>query len=144
MGFGGVSENLDRFPELTKIGHVQNHGLCPGFLLRVLAQKRPNFDPCEFARNRHRQSRIELEIILEGLRRRFREFAAISRTCHNRSYSKPWTIAQVFAQKRPNVHACESTRNRHSQSLQTPWNAFLMFDDGFITRWSSILSITDA
>ena len=26
-GFGGVSESLERFPGLAKIGHVQNHGL---------------------------------------------------------------------------------------------------------------------
>ena len=25
--FGGVSESLERFPELAKIRHVQNHGL---------------------------------------------------------------------------------------------------------------------
>ena len=90
-----VSESLERFPGLAKIGHVQNPGLQP----RLFAQKRPNFDPCEFIRNRHKQLRKELEIILGGFRRRFREFGAISRTCQNRPCSKPWAIAQAFCSK---------------------------------------------
>ena len=94
-GLGGCSESLERFPGLAKIGHVQNHGLQP----RLFAQKRPNFDPCEFIRNRHKQLRKELEIILGGFRRRFREFGAISRTCQNRPCSKPWAIAQAFCSK---------------------------------------------
>ena len=94
-GLGGVSESLERFPGLAKIGHVQNHGLQP----RLFAQKRPNFDPFEFIRNRHKQLRKELEIILRGFRRRFREFGAISRTCQNRPCSKPWAIAQAFCSK---------------------------------------------
>ena len=94
-GLGGVSESLERFPGLAKIGHVQNHGLQP----RLFAQKRPNFDCCEFIRNRHKQLRKELEIILGGFRWRFREFGAISRTCQNRPCSKPWAIAQAFCSK---------------------------------------------
>ena len=94
-GFGGISESLERFPGLAQIRHVQNHGLQP----RVFAQNRPNFDPLEFTRNRHKQSRKELEIILEGFRRHFREFGAIPRTCPNPPCSKPWAIAQGFCSK---------------------------------------------
>ena len=94
-GIGGVSDSLERFPGLAKIGHVQNHGLQP----RLFAQKRPNFDPFEFIRNRHKQLRKELEIILGGFRRRFREFGVISRTCQNRPCSEPWAIAQAFCSK---------------------------------------------
>ena len=65
----------------------------------LFAQNRRNFDPCEFTRNRHKQSRKELEIILGGFWKRFREFEAISRTCQNRPCSKPWAIAQAFCSK---------------------------------------------
>ena len=110
-GLGGCSESLERFPGLAKIGHVQNHGLQP----RLFAQKRPNFDPCEFIRNRHKQLRKELEIILGGFRRRFREFGAISRTCKNPPCSNHGLQPRLFAQKRPNFDPCEFIRNRHKQ-----------------------------
>ena len=97
-GIGGVPEILERFRGLTKIGHFQNHGLQP----RLFAQKRPIFDPCEFSRNRHKQWRKELEIILEGYRRRFGKFGGISRTYQNRSFSKPWAIVQAFCSKTAN------------------------------------------
>ena len=47
-GFGAK-----RFLALTKIRHVQNHGLWP----RLFAQNQPIPDPCEFNRNPHEQSR---------------------------------------------------------------------------------------
>ena len=97
-GLGGVSEYLQRFPELAKIGHVQNHGLQP----RLFAQNRPIFDPCEFTRNRYKESRKELEIIFQGFRRRFRVFGAISRSYQNRPCSKPWAITQAFCSKTAN------------------------------------------
>ena len=65
----------------------------------LFAQNRRNFDPCEFFRNRHKQSRKELEIILGGFWKRLRVFLAISRTCQNRPCSKPWAIAQAFCSK---------------------------------------------
>ena len=94
-GFGGISESLERFPGLAQILHFQNHGLQP----RVFAQKRSFFDPLEFTRNRHKQSRKELEIILDGFRRHFREFGSFSRTLPNPPFSKPWAIAQAFCSK---------------------------------------------
>ena len=84
----------------------------PVFLLK----KRPIFDPFEFKPNRHKQSRKEIEIILQVYRRRFREFGAISRTYQNLPCSKPWAIAQAFAQKRPTFEPCELRPNRHKQS----------------------------
>ena len=111
-GLGGVSEYLQRFPELAKIGHVQNHGLQP----RLFAQNRPIFDPCEFIRNRYKESRKELEIILEGFQRRFRVFGAISRSYQNRPCSKPWAIAQAFCSKTANFRPCELSRNRYKES----------------------------
>ena len=97
-GLGGVLESLERFLGLTKIRHVQIHGLQP----RLFAKKRPIFDPCEFTQNGHKESRKGLEIILEGFRRRFREFGAISRTYQNPPCSKPWAIAQAFCSKTAN------------------------------------------
>ena len=70
-------------------------GYSPGFFLK----KQPNFDPCEFTRNRHRKSRNDLEIILEGLKKRLTQFGAITRTYQNRRCSKPWAIAQGFCSK---------------------------------------------
>ena len=94
-GLGGVSESLERFGRLAKIRPVQNHGLQP----RLFAQKRPIFDLGQFTLNRHKKSRKQLEIILGGFRRRFREFGAISRSCQNPPFSKPWAIAQAFCSK---------------------------------------------
>ena len=59
--------------------HVQNHRLYP----RLFAQKRPIFDPGEFTLNRHKQSRKELEVILEGFRKNCSVFGAIWRTYQN-------------------------------------------------------------
>ena len=92
---GGVSGSLERFARLAKIGPVQNHGLQP----RPFAQNRSIFDPRQFTPNRHRQSRKVLEIHFHALRRRFREFGAICKTCQNRPCSKPWAIAQAFCSK---------------------------------------------
>ena len=110
-GLGGVSECLERFPELAKFRQVQNHGLQP----RLFAQKRPIFDPCEFIRNQHKQSRKQLEIVLEGFRKRFGEFGAISRTYQNPSCSKPWAIAQAFCSKTANFRPLRI----HPKSTQT-------------------------
>ena len=97
-GLGGVSESLERFPDLDKIRHVQNHGLQPS----IFAQKSLIFDTCEFTRMRPKKSRKELEILLQGFRRRFREFGAISRTCQNTPCSKPWAIPQACCSKTAN------------------------------------------
>ena len=59
-GLGGFSESLERFPELTKIRHVQNHGLQP----RLFPKNRQILDPCEFTRNLFQPSRNQLEIHL--------------------------------------------------------------------------------
>ena len=56
----------------------------------------PNFDTCEFTGNRYRQPRIDLEVVLEGFWRLFRDFRAISRTYQNWPCSKPWAIDQGF------------------------------------------------
>ena len=104
-GLGGVSESLERFPSLTKIGHVQNHGLQP----RLFAQRRPIFDPWELTRNRHKQSHKEIEITLKGFKR----------------HSKPWAIAQAFCSNTANFRPfCNSpaidtnSRARSQKSLQ--------------------------
>ena len=95
---GGFSESLQRFPELTKIRHIEKHGLQP----RVFAQKRPISDPQELTPNRHKQSRKKLEIHLEGFRRRFREFGAISRTYQNPPCSKESAIDHGICSKTAN------------------------------------------
>ena len=111
-GLGGFSESLEGFPELTKIRHVQNHELLP----RLFAQKRPISNTREFTRNRHKRSRMELEIHLEGSRKLFREFGTISRTYQNPPCSDHGLLPRVFAQKRPLSYPREFTRNRHKQS----------------------------
>ena len=68
-------------------------------IAQAFVQYRPIFDPCEFTRNRHKQSRNESEIILEGFWRSFREFGAISRTCRNPPCSNVWVIGQAFCSK---------------------------------------------
>ena len=102
---------LERFPELTKIRHVQNHGLQP----KLFAQKRPISDPREFTRNRHKQSRKQLEIHLDGFRRResLERFPGLTKIRHVRNHGLQ---PRLFAQKRPISDPREFARNRHKQS----------------------------
>ena len=130
-GLGGVSESLERFRGLTKIGHVQNHGLQP----RLFAEKRPIFDPCELSRNRHKQWRKELEIILEGYRRRFRKFGGISRTYQNRSFSKPWAIAQAFCSKTANFRPLRIVPQSTQTVTQGVRNHFRREKEAFPKVW---------
>ena len=130
-GLGGVSESLERFRGLTKIGHVQNHGPQP----RLFAEKRPIFDPCELSRNRHKQWRKELEIILEGYRRRFRKFGGILRTYQNRSFSKPWAIAQVFCSKTANFRPLRIVPQSTQTVTQGVRNHFRREKEAFPKVW---------
>ena len=131
-GLGGVLDNLERFPGVTKIGPVQNHGLQP----RLFAQNRPIFDPCEFTRNRYKESRKKLEIILEGFRRRFRVFGAISRTCQNRPCSKPWAIAQAFCSKAANFRPLRIHPKLIKIVAKEVRNHFRRVQEAFQTIWS--------
>ena len=132
MRLGVVSESLERFPGLTKIRHVRNHGLQP----RLFAKKRPISNPCEFTRNRHKQSLEELEINLEGSSRLFREFGAISRTYQNPPCSKPWAIAQAFCSKTANSRPSRI----HPKSTQTVpqgvRNPFASMQQAILGVWS--------
>ena len=129
---GGISESLERFPGLDQIRHIQNHGLQP----KLFAQKHSIFDPREGSRNRHKQSRKELEIILEGFSRHFREFGAISRTYPNPPCSKPWAIAQGFSSKpakfRPSRILLKSTQT----VAQGVRNHFRRIQEVFQRVWS--------
>ena len=131
-GLGGVSESLERFRGLAKIHRVQNHGLQP----RLFAQKRPIFDPRQFTLDRHKQSRKQLEIILGGFMRRFREFGAISTTCQNPPFSKPWAIAQAFCSKMADFRSSPI----HPRSTQTDpevvRNPFRRVQEAFQRVWS--------
>ena len=133
-GLGGVSESLERFKGLAKIRLFLNHGLQP----RIFAQKRPIFDQTEFTQNRHKQSRKWLEILLEGLRSRFREFGAISTTCQNPPCSKPWAIAQAFCSKTAYFRPSQI----HSRSTQTVAlvvrNYFRRVQEAFQRVWSDL------
>ena len=135
-GLGGVSESLERFPELAKIRHVQNHGLQP----RLFAPKPPIFDTCEFTRNRPKKSRKVLEIHLQGFRRRFREFGAISTTCQNPPSSKPWAIAQAFCSKTPIFDTCEFTEidPKVAQGVRNP---FTRVQEAFQRFWSNFQNL---
>ena len=95
LNIGGFLRSLGRFPELTKIRHVQSHGLQPS----LFTQNPQISDPCEFTRNLHQQSRKQLEIHLQACRRRFTEFGTIPGTYQNPPPSKPWAIAQAFCSK---------------------------------------------
>ena len=130
-GLGSVSESLERFPGLTKIRHVQNHGLQP----RLFAQRRPIFDPCEFTRNQHKGSRKQLEMILEGCRMRFREFGAISRTYQNPPCSKPWAIAHAFCSKTANFRPLRIHPKSTQRIAQIVRNDFRRVQDAFQRVW---------
>ena len=127
-----VSESLERFPGLSKIRHVQNHGLQP----RLFAQRRPIFDPCEFTRNQHKGSRKQLEMILEGCRMRFREFGAISRTYQNPPCSKPWAIAQAFCSKTANFRPLRIHPKSTQTVAQIVRNNFRRVQEAFQRVWS--------
>ena len=129
---GGISESLERFPGLDQIRHIQNHGLQP----KLFAQKHSIFDPLEFSRNRHKQSRKELEIILEGFRRYFREFGVISRTCPNPPYSKPWAIAQGFCSKPAKFRPSRILRKSTQAVAQSVRNHFRRVLEACQRVWS--------
>ena len=103
---------------------------------RLFGEKRRIFDPCEFIGNRHKKSRKLLEIILEGFRRRLREFGAISRTCQSPPCSKPWAITQAFWRKMANFR----TLRIHQKSTQTVAqgvrNHFRRVSEAFEIVWS--------
>ena len=65
--FGTLLESLGRFPALTKIRHVQNHGLQP----KLFGPNRPISSHLKFFRKPHEQTRMQLEIHLEAYLRRF-------------------------------------------------------------------------
>ena len=123
---------MERFPGFAKIGHVQNHGLYP----RPFAQNRPIFDPYEFTRNRHKQSRKQSQIILERFWRRFREFGAISRTCQNRSCLKPWAIGQAFCSKSANFRPLRIHPKSTQTVAQAVTNHFRTVLEAFQRVWS--------
>ena len=131
-GLGGVLESLERFRRNAKIRPFQNHGLQP----RLFVQKRPILDQSEFTRNRHKQTRKWLEILLGGFRWRLREFGAISRTCQNSPCSRPWAIAQAFCSKmadfRPLPIHCRSTQT----VAQVVRNYFRRVQEAFQRVWS--------
>ena len=135
---GGISESLERFPGLAQIRHVQNHGLQP----RLFAQKRSIFDPLEFSRNRHKQSRKVLEIILEGFWRHFREFGAISRTCPNPPFSKPWAIAQAFCSKTAKSRPSRILPKSTQTVAQRVRNHFRIVQEAFQRVWSDFQDLT--
>ena len=114
------------------------------FKPRLFAQKRPISDPCEFTRNRHKQSRKELEIILQGYKRRFREFWAISRTCQNPSCSKQWAIAQDFCSKTANFRQLPI----HPKSTQTVAhgvrNHFTGVEEAFQRVWGDFQDLPNS
>ena len=137
-GLGGFSESLERFPGLAKIRHVQNHGLQP----RLFAQKRSISDPWEFTPNRYKWSLKGLKIYLEGFRRRFREFGAISWTCQNPPCSKPWAIAQAFCSKTANIRPSRI----HPKSTQTVpqgvRNPFPSMQQAILGVWSDFQNLS--
>ena len=109
---GGLSGSLVRFPGLTKIRHVQNHGLYP----RVFAEKPPISDPFEFASNGHELYPKVLDIHLQACNRLIGDFGAICRTYQNPPCSKPWAIAQAFCSKTANFGPFRIYQNRYKQS----------------------------
>ena len=105
-------------------------------IVQAFSQKRPNFDPCEFIRNRHKQLRKELEIILGGFSRRFREFGAISSTWKNRPCSKPWVIAQAFCSKTAKFRLLRIQRKSTQTVAQGVRNHFRRVYEAFQRVWS--------
>ena len=103
---------MRRFRALTKIRHLQNHGLVP----RLLAQNRPVSDSWEFTRNYCEQASKQLEVHFQACRRSFREFETISGTYKNPPSSKPWPSAQAFSSKSAGSNPWEFTRNYCEQA----------------------------
>ena len=131
-GLGGVSESLERFPGLAKIGHVQNHGLQP----RLFAQKRPNFDPCEFIRNRHKQSRKELEIILRRVQEAFQRVWSDFQDLQKSAMFKPWAIAQAFCSKTAKFRPLRIHPKSTQTVVQGVRNHFKRVQQAFQRVWS--------
>ena len=87
----------------------------PWAIAQGFCWKRSISDPWEFTPNRYKWSRKGLKIYLEGFRRRFREFGAISRTYQNPPFSKPWALAQAYCWKSANFRPLRI----HPKSTQT-------------------------
>ena len=107
-----------RFREFGAISSTFENPPCskPWAIAQGFCSKTADFRPL---RNRPKSTQTVAERVknhCSRFRRRFREFGAISSTFENPPCSKPWAIAQAFAQKRPISDHCEIARNRHKQS----------------------------
>ena len=108
----------------------------PWAIAQAFCSKSADFRPFEFTANRHKQSRKQSQINLEGFWRRFREFEAISRTCQNRPCSKPWAIAQAFCSKSADFRPLR-IRPRSTQTVaQAVTNQFRAILESFLRVWS--------
>ena len=123
------------FSALTKFRNVQNHGVYH----RLLAPKRPIFDPCQFPRNRHKQWRKELERPSKGLRRRFRDFGVIYSTYQNPPCSKPCAIAQTFSSKTDNFRPLRIHPKSTQTVAQAVTNLFITVLQMFQRVWSDLM-----
>ena len=131
---GGFRKRFREFEAISRT--CQNRPCSKPWAYRLFAQNRRNFDPCEFTRNRHKQSRKELKIILLWFRKRFREFRAISRTCQNRPSSKPWAIAQAFCSKTSKFRPLRIHPNSTQTVAQGVRNHFRRVLEAFQRVWS--------
>ena len=107
-----------RFRDFGAISRTCQNRPCskPWAIAQAFCSKSANFRPLRIHPKSTQKSCKQSQIIFERFCRRFREFGANSRTCQNRPCSKPWAIAQAFAQNRPIFDPYEFTLNRHKQS----------------------------
>ena len=115
----------------------------PWAIAQAFCSKSVNFRPLRIHPIfRHKQSRNKSEIILERFCRRFREFAAISRSWQNRPCSKPWAIAQAFCSKSPNFRPLRIHPKSTQTFAQEVANHFRTVFEAFQRVWSDFQELT--
>ena len=125
--FGGISTSYQNPPYLK-----------PWAIAQAFCSKTANFRHFEFSVNRQKRSCTKIEIILEGILRRFREFGAISTSYQNPPCLKPWAIAQAFCSKTANFRHFEFSVNRQKRSR----TKIEMILEGFLRRFREFGAIS--
>ena len=129
----------NRFREFGAISRTCQNPPCskPWYIAQGFAQNRPNVDSSEFTLNRHKESRKELQIILQGFRRRFREFGAISRTYQNPPcWNHGLYIAQGFCSKSAKLRLLRIYPKSTRRVAKAVKNPFMRALEPFQTVWS--------
>ena len=114
---GDLSGSLERFLALTKIRHVQNHGLnLQALMAQAFCSRLANFGTLL---NSHQLFTKNLACSWNSICKHvgdvFREFGMISGTYQNPPSSIPWATTRPFAQNRPISDPWKLCPNLHEQ-----------------------------